>query len=202
MAIQFTVTGKQMDVGNALRQHIEDSVGSLVGKYFGTGIEAHAVLSREAHLYCCDLSVHIGRGIMLQASEKESDPYKAADRATDLIAKRMRRYKRRLRDHHNGAEHKFHQALEAQYAIIAPEAEEHDEDTGIDAQNGQPLVVAEMTTEIPTLTVGEAVMRMDLAQSPALMFRSSAHGGLNVVYRRKDGHIGWIDPRQAGAGTA
>jgi ribosomal subunit interface protein len=201
MAIQFSVTGKQMDVGDALSQHIERSVGNLVGKYFGSGIEAHAVLSREAHLYCCDLSVHIGRGIMLQASEKETDPYKAADRAADRIAKRMRRYKRRLRDHHNGAEHKFHEALGAQYAIIAPESEEHD-DTGIDALDGQPVVVAEMTTEIPTLTVGEAVMRMDLADCPALMFRSSAHGGLNVIYRRKDGHIGWIDPRQAGEGTA
>jgi hypothetical protein len=113
----------------------------------------------------------------------------------------MRRYKRRLRDHHNGSENKFHEALEAQYAILAPEAEEHD-DTGVDAHNGQPLVVAEMTTEIPTLTVGEAVMRMDLADCHALMFRSSAHGGLNVVYRRKDGHIGWIDPRQAAGGRA
>jgi ribosomal subunit interface protein len=201
MAMQFSVTGKQMDVGDALSQHIELSVGNLVGKYFGKGIEAHAVLSREAHLYCCDLSVHIGRGIMMQASEKDIDPYKASDRASDLIAKRMRRYKRRLRDHHNGAESKFHAALEAQYAILAPEPEEND-DTGVDADNGQPLVVAEMTTEIPTLTVGEAVMRMDLADCPALMFRSSAHGGLNVVYRRKDGHIGWIDPRQAGAGKA
>ena len=91
MAMQFSVTGKQVDVGDALSQHIEQSVGNLVGKYFGSGIEAHAVLSREAHLYCCDLSVHIGRGIMMQASEKDTDPYKASDRASDRIAKRMRR---------------------------------------------------------------------------------------------------------------
>ena len=210
MAMQFSVTGKQIDVGDALSQHIEHSVNSLVGKYFGSGIEAHAVLSREAHLYCCDLSVHIGRGIMMQASEKDIDPYKASDRASERIAKRMRRYKRRLRDHHNGTEGRFHDALEAQYAIIAPEPEDahddHDE-SGVDAHNGQPLVVAEMTTEIPTLTVGEAVMRLDLADCPALMFRSSVHGGLNVVYRRKDGHIGWVDPRQtdhrqAASGTA
>lgn len=199
MAIQFSVTGKQMDVGEALSRHIEQAVKTLVGKYFGTGIEAHSVLSREAHLICCDLSVHIGRGIMIQASEKDADPYQAADRTVERIGKRMRRYKRRLRDHHNGAEHKFHQALEAQYAILAPEPEiEAEGESGIDADNGQPVVVAEMTTEIPTLTVGEAVMRMDLADCPALMFRSSAHGGLNVIYRRKDGNIGWIDPRQAG----
>ena len=202
MAMQFSVTGKQMDVGDALSQHIEQSVSNLVGKYFGSGIEAHAVLSREAHLYCCDLSVHIGRGIMMQASEKDADVYKASDRASDRIAKRMRRYKRRLKDHHNGAETKFHDALEAQYAIIAPEPEDDHDESGIDAHNGQPLVVAEMTTEIATLTVGEAVMRMDLADCPALMFRSSVHGGLNVVYRRKDGHIGWIDPRQTANGKA
>lgn len=202
MTMQFSVTGKQMDVGSALSQHIEQSISNLVGKYFGSGIEAHAVLSREAHLYCCDLQVHIGRGILIQASEKDGDPYKASDRASERIGKQMRRYKRRLRDHHNGAESKFHEALEAQYAILAPEPEEHDDaepnSSGIDTHNGQPAVVAEMTTEIPTLTVGEAVMRLDLADCPALMFRSSAHGGLNVVYRRKDGNVGWIDPRQPG----
>jgi ribosomal subunit interface protein len=196
MTMQFSVTGKQMDVGQALSQHIEASVTNLVGKYFGTAIEAHAVLSREGgHLYCCDLSVHIGRGILMQASETDGNPYQASDKAADRIAKRMRRYKRRLRDHHNGLEHKFQEALQAQYAIIAPEPDEHDE-PGVAPGGDQPMVIAEMTTEIPTLTVGEAVMRMDLADTPTMMFRNSAHGGLNVVYRRKDGHIGWIDPRE------
>jgi ribosomal subunit interface protein len=198
MAMQFSVTGKQVDVGDALSHHIEQAVTTLVGKYFGSGIEAHAVLSRDSYLYCCDLSVHIGRGIMMQASEKDADPYKASDKATDRIAKRMRRYKRRLRDHHNGLEHKFQEALQAQYAIIAPEPEEHDE-AGVDPLDGLPVVIAEMTTEIPMLTVSEAVMRMDLADKPTLMFRNSAHGGLNVVYRRTDGHIGWIDPHGSGA---
>jgi ribosomal subunit interface protein len=205
MAMQFSVTGKQMDVGNALSQHIELSVTNIVGKYFGTGIEGHAVLSREGgHLYCCDLSVHIGRGILMQASETDADPYQASDKAAERIAKRMRRYKRRLRDHHNGLEHKFQEALQAQYAILAPESDEDDE-PGTVPDSGQPMVIAEMTTEIPTLTVGEAVMRMDLADKPTMMFRNSAHGGLNVVYRRKDGHIGWIDPREGaseGAGQA
>ncbi len=197
MAMQFSVTGKQMDVGSALSQHIEVSVSNIVGKYFGSGIEAHAVLSREAgHLYCCDLSVHIGRGILMQASEKDTDPYQASDRAADRIAKRMRRYKRRLRDHHNGLEHKFQEALQAQYAILAPETDD-DNEPEITPGGAQPIVIAEMTTEIPTLTVGEAVMRMDLADMPTMMFRNSAHGGLNVVYRRKDGHIGWIDPRES-----
>jgi ribosomal subunit interface protein len=201
--MQFSVTGKQMDVGDALRQHIEESVKSLVGKYFGRGIEAHAVVSREAHLYCCDLSVHIGRGIMIKASEKSADPYQSADMATEHIGKRMRRYKRRLRDHHNGAGHKLQEALQAQAYILAPEPEaEAEESAASEPHDGRPAVVAEMTTEISTLTVGEAVMRMDLADLPVLMFRNSAHGGLNVVYRRNDGHIGWIDPRQGHDGAA
>jgi ribosomal subunit interface protein len=204
MAMQFSVTGKQMDVGDALRQHIESSVTGLVGKYFGNGIEGHAVISREAHLYCCDLSVHVGRGILMQASEKGADPYIAADKTAEHIAKRMRRYKRRLRDHHNGAEQKFHDGLQAQTYILAPESEsdgpesdgidDSPSESGIDPTDGQPVVVAEMTTELPSLTVGEAVMRMDLADLPALMFKNRAHDRLNVVYRRKDGHIGWIDP--------
>lgn len=212
MAMQFSVKGKQMDVGDALRRHIEESVTALVGKYFGSGIEAHAVLGREAHLYCCDLSVHVGRGILMQASEKDTDPYLASDKAAGRIAKRLRRHKRRLRDHHvNGADRKIIQAEQAQYAILsagdhedehAGRADGADADDGldhaVDPTDGQPAIVAEMTTDLSTLTVGEAVMRLDLADQPALMFRNSAHGGLNVVYRRKDGNIGWIDPGHSG----
>lgn len=198
MAMQFTVTGKQMDVGDSLRRHIEKNVDRSVGKYFGSGIEAHAVLQREAHLFCCDLSVHIGRNILMQATEKDSDPYLAADRAAERIAKRMRRYKSRLKDHHqNGADRKVQGAMQANYAILAAETDEVDgaaAPEGVDPHGGQPVVIAEMTTEIPTITVGEAVMRLDLTDSPALMFRNSAHGGLNVVYRRCDGNIGWVDP--------
>jgi ribosomal subunit interface protein len=198
MAMQLRVTGKQMDVGDALRTHIEGSLTTLVGKYFGDGIEAHAVISREAHRYTCDLQVHVGRGILMQSSEKDADVYQATDRAAERIAKRMRRYKRRLNDHNVNGKGRLDQAIEARSYILAPEPEDH-EDTAPEPLDGQPVVIAEMATEIPTLTVGEAVMRMDLAELPTLMFRNSAHGGLNVVYRRTDGHIGWIDPRQNGA---
>jgi ribosomal subunit interface protein len=198
--MQFSVTGKQIDVGEALRDHIEQSVTSIVGKYYGSAIEGHAVVGREKHLYCCDLSIHIGRGILMQASEKDADPYQASDKALDRIARRMRRHKRRLRDHHASGGEKLQEALTAQYAILSagPEASDDEAESGIDRDGGNPAVIAEMTTEIATLTVGEAVMRLDLTDQPALVFRSSAHGGLNVLYRRRDGHIGWIDPRQNG----
>jgi len=191
MGIQFSITGKQMDVGSALRQHIETNVTGLVDKYFGHGIEGHAVISKEAHRYCVNLSVHIGRGILIQAHEKDTDPYQAADKAADNIAKRMRRYKQRLRNHHAGE--KDPPAEQVSYQILAPEPE-WEEPESVEAEAGHPVVVAEMTTEIATLTVSEAVMRLDLANVPALMFRNSAHGELNVVYRRTDGNIGWVDP--------
>jgi ribosomal subunit interface protein len=203
MTMQFTVTGKQMDVGESLRRHIESNVNASVGKYFGSGIEAHAVLHREAHLFCCDLSVHVGRGILVQAREKDTDPYLAADRAAECVAKRMARYKGRLKDHHqNGAGRKGVEAFQASYAILAAEPEEAEaESEGIDPESGRPVVIAEMTKEIPTLTVSEAVMRLDLALCPVIMFRNSGHGALNVVYRRDDGNIGWIDPGRDGAST-
>jgi Sigma 54 modulation/S30EA ribosomal protein C terminus len=140
----------------------------------------------------------------MQSSEKDTDPYAAADKAAERMGKRMRRYKRRLRDYHGAAskDARTLEAMPAQYAILAPEElGDDDGDSGVVA-DGQPVVIAEMTTEIATLTVGEAVMRMDLAELPTLMFRNSAHGGLNVVYRRNDGHIGWIDPRQAVSAAA
>jgi ribosomal subunit interface protein len=203
MAMQFSVTGKQVDVGEALGRHIEDSLNGLVEKYFGHGIEGHAVISREAHRYCVDLSVHIGRGLLVQAHEKHTDPYQAADKAADNIAKRMRRHKRRLKGHHATGKELLNE--KAAYQILAAEPE-IDEDGGMvdGALMGVecPVVVAEMTTDIPTLTVGEAVMRMDLANLPTLMFRNSGHGGLNVVYRRNDGNIGWIDPRDQSIGIA
>lgn len=202
MVMNFTVTGKQIDVGDALRTHIESSVGALVTKYFGEGLEGHAVVRRDAGLICCDLSVHIGRNIQIQVSEKDHDPRLACDKAAERIGKRMRRYKDRLKDHHqaNGGERKTQEASAAQYAILrGPDDGDDDEDDSlIDPTGGQPTVIAEMMTEVPTLTVSEAVMRMDLTATPALMFRNSAHGGLNVIYRRTDGHIGWVDPGARG----
>ena len=203
MAMNLVVTGKQMDVGDSLRQRIEDSLNGYVGKYFGAGIEGHVVLRREAHFYCCDVSVHVARGILVQAHEKDTDPYAAADKAGSRLSTRLRRYKRRLNDHHNNvAAERKEQAFEAQYTIFSadPEPEEPETD-GIDPAEGAPLVIAEMTTGVPELTVSEAVMRLDIGDLPALMFRNSAHGGLNMVYRRRDGQFGWVDPGTAGIGS-
>lgn len=187
--MQLTVKGKQIDVGDALRTHVAESLNSVVGKYFNNSLEANVVFSRDAHLFKADIQVHVGRNILLQSSSESTEPYPAFDTACGKLDRRLRRYKRRLRDHHNVDIQV--EALPARYQILEAEAEDH-----VDEQApAAPLVVAEMQTSIDQLSVSEAVMRMELADRPALLFRNRAHGGLNMVYRRADGNVGWVDPQ-------
>ena len=190
--MQLSVQGRQIDVSDAFRNHVEDALGTIFNKYFGDAIEASVTLSREAHLLKAVVTAHVGRNIQLTAQGEADAPYAAFDMAADRLSKRLRRHKRRLRDHHKadaGLE-----SIPAQQYILAGQPAENEEDERAVA-DGQPAVVAEMMTEIPTLTVGEAVMRMDLAELSAMMFRNKAHGGLNMIYLRPDGNIGWVDPR-------
>src|SRR5262249_20818760 len=156
-------------------------------------IESHVVFAREAHLTNAEISVHIGRGIIVNAGAAASEPYAAFDAAAERVAKQLRRYKRRLRDHHAGAREQVETAELATAYVLAPIDEESEEGEEADPAAG-PAVVAEMSTELPSLTVGEAAMRMDLADAPVLLFRNRSHGELNLVYRRPDGNIGWVDP--------
>jgi ribosome hibernation promoting factor len=191
--MQLSVTGKQIDVGQALRSHVEAGLEAAVGKYFDNAIEANVVFSRNAHNFQADIKVHVGRGILIQGQGTADDPYLAFNAASEHIAKRLRRHKRRLRDHHRVE--RSSEVLSALQYVLAPEADDEDETAAATAGAGEPVIVAEMTTEIPMLTVSEAVMRMDLEDAPALMFRNAAHGGLNMVYRRIDGNVGWVDPK-------
>ncbi len=182
-----TVTGKQIDVGDSLRRHIEVTTAAIVEKYFGRAIEAHAVVSRERHLFLAAISVHAGRGLAVQCHAESADPYAAFDEAAVRLEKQLRRYKRRLRNHHKGARETEEASPATDYVLAA-------EDEAPASPDAQPLVVAEMRTTIPQISVSEAVMRLDLADLPVLLFRNSAHGNLNLIYRRRDGNVGWIDP--------
>lgn len=184
--MKLSVTGKQIDIGQALRQHVEDGMKASIAKYFGNAVDAQVVVSRDAKLIHTEIAVHIGKGIEVHAQATDGDAYKAFDKAAGHMVKRLRRYKRRLRDHHRSA--KRADALAAQQFILAG-------DKGADDSAAEPVIIAEMATEIASLTVSEAVMRMDLANQSALLFRNRAHGGLNMLYRRDDGNIGWVDPR-------
>lgn len=189
--MNITVTGRHLDVGASLRRHVEDGLVATVSKYFERAIEAHVVLDKRAPFFIADISVHVGRGIIAHASAEADDAYLAFNAAAELLGKRLRRHKRRLRNHHNAEARATKQETARQYVLADPPAED---EGAADEASPEPLVVAEMQTAIDTLTVGEAVMRLDLANIPALMFRNAGHGGLNMIYRRPDGNIGWVDP--------
>lgn len=190
--MKVSVTGKQFDVGDSLRSHVAETTSTIVERYFGKATEAHVVLSRERHLVNAEISVHASRGLSVQGRGEAADPYAAFDSAAERIDKRLRRHKRRLRNHRartrDGAMPPAAPEDATDYVLSAEE-----EGSG-DAAVDEPLVIAEMRTRIPQLSVSEAVMRLDLADLPALIFRNSARGNLNLVYRRLDGNVGWIDP--------
>lgn len=186
--MQLSVHGKQIDVGDALRGHIEDSLPTIVTKYFDNPTDAHVTMTREGKGFRADISVHVGKGIIVQSHASSEDAYAAFDTAAVHIAKRLRRYKRRLRDHHRGRDETPKSVEMSQY-VLEPSIETQEEPSVQD----QPLIIAEMATQVEKLTVSEAVMRMDLSGQPALLFHNSANGAINLVYLRSDGNIGWID---------
>lgn len=200
--MHITVTGRHLDVGASLRRRVEEGLAAAVGKYFDRAIEAHVTFDKRGQFFLADIAVHVGRGIVAHSGGEADDPYLAFAGALEHLAKRLRRHKRRLRDHHNTTVRVSKAEPGRQYVLAGP-TDEEDEGAGGDgaAHAGrEPLVVAEMEAEIPTLSVGEAVMRLDLGNTPALMFRNAGNGGLNMIYRRPDGNIGWVDPG-AGKGT-
>jgi ribosomal subunit interface protein len=185
--MDISVNGKNLDIGEALRNHVEQDLFSAVTKYFALAHDGAVTISREAHLFRADITVHPVRGMMVQSHSAAEDPYAAFDSALERISKQIRRYKRRIKNHH--ARRGPTEPIPAQQYVIASEG--GDEEL---PEESKPAIIAELPTQIDTLTVGDAVMRLDLADLPAMMFRNQASGGLNVVYRRSDGNIGWIDP--------
>ncbi len=186
--MQIQISGKNIDTGEALRGHVETRLGDAVGKYFDRTVDAHVTFTKEGYAFRCDCQVHLSSGMTLQAHAESADVYASFDSAMERMEKRLRRYKRRLKNHHN--ERAGREAiLEAPAFVIRSEEEENSEPESL-----EPVIVAEGTERVPHLTVGEAVMAMELQEQPVLMFRNSAHGGFNVVYRRADGNVGWVDP--------
>ncbi|MDE2334069.1 MAG: ribosome-associated translation inhibitor RaiA [Rhodospirillales bacterium] len=190
--MDIKVSGKQVDLSDALRERVARSLDTIAGKYFDHALDAQVTFSRARSFFTCDINVHAGRGLTLRGEGEAADANSAFDDAAEHIAKRLRRYRRRVNEHARDlSRREAPQEAGTQYVLRQEEAE-------IDG-NGAPdgahaTVIAETAMHIALLSVGEAVMRMDLADLPVLMFRNSTSGELNVVYRRSDGHIGWIDP--------
>jgi ribosomal subunit interface protein len=195
--MQITVSGKQVELSDALRTRVSQSLDTITAKYFDHALEAHVTFSRARSFFTCDINVHAGPGLVLRGEGEAADANGAFDDAAEHIAKRLRRYRRRVNDHARDLAHRARPQAARQYTLRQEEEEEPAGTAKVQAAT-YATVVAEVPTEISVLTVSEAVMRMDLADQPVLMFRNSANGQLNVVYRRSDGHIGWIDPNGAG----
>lgn len=184
--MQLTVKGKHLDVGDALREHVRSNLTHTTGKYFRDPVEATVTFTKEKnHRYKALISIHMGRGMLLEAQNEADDPYPAFDGASHRVATRLSRYKDKLRDHHRWEDPvDMHTA-----AYTAFESNENEAEGG-----REPVIVAETQMSIQTLAVSDAVMQLELRDLPALIFRNPSHGGYNMVYRRKDGNIGWVDP--------
>ncbi len=183
------INGKQFDVGDSLSAYVREKLEDGVLKHFEQAMESKVTFSREAHMVRVDCKVHAGHGIAMQTHGETDDPYASFDQAIARMEKRLRRYKRRLIDHHRGDKAELEWTSANSYVLA--DDQDNEEDTSDDLQ---PVIIAETKLDIPTVTVGGAVMRMDLLGVGTFVFRNSAHGELNVVYRRPDGNIGWIDP--------
>ncbi|MDW4498001.1 ribosome-associated translation inhibitor RaiA [Sulfitobacter sp. D35] len=188
--MRYQISGKQIDIGEALRTHVEQGLGDAVRKYAERPTDAQVVFSKSAHEYVCEATVHLSTGLTAQAKAHETEIYAAFEACCEKMEKQLRRYKRRLKDHHKDRTEPV-EIFGASSYILASETDSEDQEP----DSLQPIIVAEMETNIPSLSVGEAVMQMELAGAPVLIFRNENKKGLNVVYRRDDGNIGWIDPQ-------
>jgi putative sigma-54 modulation protein len=189
----FRVSGKNLDVGEALRGRVNARIAEATAKYFDGGYSGHVTIEKEGFGFRTECVIHLDSGIVLEAQATAADAYLSADLAAERIEKRLRRYKRRLKDHqaarkdgHASAE----PAINAQSYVIA--TPEHETDEEVSEFN--PVIIAESTTALKRLSVSEAVMELDLTGVAVVVFRHAGHGRVNLVYRRPDGHIGWVDP--------
>ena len=197
--MRVQVAGRQMDVGEALRSRIESELASGVGKYFNRATDAVVTVAKNGGGIGVevDCTVHLASGISLQAAGHGGDAHGAFDDALGKLEKRVRRYKRRLRNHHGDSKSPL-PAEDATAYVLAPLQGDAEDDAAPDRPDA-PLVIAESTVPVRTMAVAMAVLQLDLSDAPVLMFRNAANGGLNVVYRRGDGNVGWIDPARATA---
>ena len=190
--MRYQISGKQIDIGSSLQTHVQTELGSTLEKYAGRPTDANVVFSKSAHEYVCEAVVHLSTGLTAQANAHATEIYAAFDLCLEKMDKQLRRYKRRLKDHHRERSQPVELSDAGSY-ILAPtdESGEAEQDTV------SAMIIAETETKILSLSAGEAVMQMELANVPALVFRNEKHGGINVVYRREDGNIGWVDPKAA-----
>lgn len=188
--MRYQISGHQIDIGESLTNHVKTELGEAIAKYAERPTDAQVIFSKRGHEFLCEATVHLSTGLSASASGRAPEIYAAFDDTCEKMEKQLRRYKRRLKDHYRDRKEPVEVFGAASYILAASDdgADEQEPDTL------QPMIIAEMETSIPSLSVGEAVMQMELAGAPVLIFHPEGKKSLNVVYRREDGNIGWIDP--------
>lgn len=192
--MRYQVSGIHIDIGDALREHVETELNEAVRKYAERPTDANVIFSKDATEFVCEATVHLSTGLTAQAKAHAFDIYECFDKCTGKIEKQMRRYKRRLKDHHRDRSSPIESLSASAYILAGSDVEKDTQEP----ETLTPIIVAEMKTKIKSLSVGEAVMQMELNHAPVLVFRNERNDGLNVVYKRDDGNIGWIDPSDGG----
>jgi ribosomal subunit interface protein len=187
--MRYQISGKQIDIGMSLQTHVRTELDEVVQKYAERPTDALVVFSKSAHEFACETTVHLSTGLIATAKAKDTEIYAAFNSCCAKMEKQLRRYKRRLKDHHKDRTQPVELFGGSSYILASDDGTEQSEPETL-----QPVIVAEMEAKIPSLSVGEAVMQMELAGVPVLVFRNENKDGVNVVYRRDDGNIGWIDP--------
>ncbi len=186
--MRYKISGRQIDVGEALQTHVRSELAETVEKYSQRPTDAAVIFARDAHEYSCESTVHLSTGLTVSANGHATEIYAAFEACREKMDKQLRRYKRRLRDHHRDRTAPVEFAGAPMYVLAA-----NGEAPDSEPDSLQPMIIAEMETQIPSLSVGEAVMQMELAGAPLLVFRNEKNGGVSVVHRRDDGNVGWID---------
>ncbi|WP_099824882.1 ribosome hibernation-promoting factor, HPF/YfiA family [Oceaniglobus indicus] len=190
--MQYQISGKQIDIGEALQTHVQTEIDAIIEKYPGRPTDALVVFSKDGHEFVCESVMHLSTGLTVQAKGRAAEIYAAFENCAEKMEKQLRRYKRRLKDHYKERSQPVELSGVSSYILAANDGQDDDEPETL-----TPMIVAEMETKIPQLSVGEAVMQMELAGAPLLVFRNERQEtGVNIVYRRDDGNIGWIDPNQ------
>lgn len=191
------ISGKNLDIGEALRERIAGRVGDASQRYLDGRVSGHVTVEKEAHGFRTIAALHLPTGATLQAEAFAADAYVACDLGVDRIEKRLRRYARRLKD--KTGHHTQQAGVETPYVVIESPKEMADDET---ESAFEPVIIAEQTTSLKRMTVADAVLELDVTGASALVFLHAVHGRVNVVYRRADGHVGWIDPPAGSNGSA
>ena len=187
--MHIQIVNKGIDVSPAIRERITDRLDDMMDKYIHRDGEAHVSISKEGPGFRVVCDVHLPSGVSMQGQGDAGDAYAAADDALDHMDKRLRRYKRRLKDHQAEAKSEAMAMFILQNPVSTDEAEDND-----NAPADEPMVIAESSASVKTMTVSMAALELGLADTGAVVFKNAAHGEINVVFKRPDGHVGWIDP--------